>query len=93
MQRNKNGIPILPAHSARGGFRPPFDLAPLRNIKTQCQYKLRHADRGSAIAHAKAAGPEFRAYCCPWCADQSGRLGWHIGHSEETRVISVWVKP
>ena len=62
----------------------PFDLVPLRNMPRQCGFKVKHRDRKTALAHAKALNdPDVTVYCCPWC------MHWHVGHSKDTRVTSA----
>lgn len=76
---NKHGIPILSKHP----HTKPFDLAAMRPRELQCDGKVRHRNRESALHHARIAGPEYRAYNCPHCHF------WHIGHSEDTLVMST----
>lgn len=83
MRLNKHGIRIL----SRIPVHKPFDQAEPRDPRRQCFGKFRHRNRDSALAHARAAGPEFRSYCCPHCHR------FHVGHSEETLVMSVKVPP
>jgi hypothetical protein len=76
-------VPVSPPKdTAQPSKPPPFDLAPLRNIEQQCEGKVRHGDRDSALTHAKAAGHEYQVYACPWCR------GWHVGHAKGTLVTS-----
>jgi hypothetical protein len=83
MQRNKNGIPILPPHK---NTRPvPFDLGKAYDPRKQCWGKTKHRNRASALGHRDAAGLEFGIYYCPWC------FNWHVGHNDETLVLSVKV--
>jgi hypothetical protein len=80
---NRNGILILP----RRPKHKPFDEARPADPRRQCEGKVAHRNRESALVHAHAAGPELRAYACPHCHR------WHVGNSTETLVISVHIRP
>jgi uncharacterized protein with PIN domain len=76
---NKHGIPILNRHP----HTKPFDLAQMRPRALQCEGKMRHRNRENALVHQRAAGPEYKTYNCPHCHY------WHVGHSEDTLVLST----